>query len=133
MTNNEVEDYYKIWDESPNSIHYRGSDYLGLFLHTDALITDSGSFLAEYLVTNKPVLLLESDNSVRYNEFGEGIVNSFYSATSSDEINMFLDNTIKTGIDSLKMSRGISSSLVLYPPTGSSADLIVDHLQQALS
>ena len=132
MTQDKIAEFYQIWEESPNSIHYQWSDYLGLFMQTDALITDSGSFLAEYLVTKNPVLLLESKNSVRYNEFGEEIVRSFYNAQSSEDISSFLDDVVKTGIDPLKVAREACSSSVLYPASGSSADLIVDHLHQAL-
>ena len=38
------------------------TEYVELFKSSDALIHDCGSFMAEYLVTNKPVLFLEKNN-----------------------------------------------------------------------
>ena len=99
MSEVEVDNYYESWRDSPNSIFSEGSDYLGLFMCSDALITDSGSFLAEYLISRKPVLVLKSAKSVGYNEFGKQIFDSYYHAESVNEIEQFINKTLTAGFD----------------------------------
>lgn len=66
MTKEEADAYYadwgnfaKIWDEG---------DYLDLFNDSYAMITDSGSFLTEYLLTGSPIIHLFSSESAERNE-----------------------------------------------------------------
>jgi len=49
MTLNEVESYYAEWHNLSNGFVYDEGDYFNIFKSSDALITDCGSFLAEYL------------------------------------------------------------------------------------
>ncbi len=132
MSSSEVDEYYRLWDESQNSVYYQGSDYLNLFQHTDALITDSGSFLAEYLITEMPVLLLNSGKSVGYNELGQRIVDAYYQASSESEIDDFLSSVIINGVDSLCTKRKSLSSLIKVSGKRTSADLIVTNIKSSI-
>lgn len=66
-----TDEFFKFWSESDFAQIEEG-DYINLFQTSDAMIHDSGSFLAEYLCLNKPVMYLKTattaDNYL--NEFG---------------------------------------------------------------
>lgn len=49
--------YYEAWRRLPNATVAEG-DYIDLFLTSDAMIHDCGSFRAEYFYTKKPVMYL---------------------------------------------------------------------------
>jgi CDP-glycerol glycerophosphotransferase (TagB/SpsB family) len=66
-------EYIAKWKKSTNLDIVHG-DYIDLFISSDALIHDSGSFLAEYLILDKPVAYTVSDREdidSRFNKFGE--------------------------------------------------------------
>lgn len=132
MNSDEVDKYYRAWDERQNAVYYQGSDYLNLFQHTSGLITDSGSFLAEYLITEMPVLLLNSGKSVGYNELGQRIVKAYYLANTSFDIDGFLTGVIKNGNDLLAEERMRLSSLIKIPENDTSAELIVSHIKSSI-
>ncbi|MDL2223457.1 CDP-glycerol glycerophosphotransferase family protein [Bacteroidales bacterium OttesenSCG-928-M11] len=56
--------YYNSWSERENSQLEEG-EYIDLFITSDAMIHDSGSFLIEYLCLNKPVLRTDRDDTIR--------------------------------------------------------------------
>lgn len=65
-----TDEYYKYWNEAENCQLEEG-EYINLFKQSDAMIHDSGSFLAEYLYLNKPVFYFINDStSKRFNAFG---------------------------------------------------------------
>ena len=70
---NRTREFIAQWDESSNLDIVHG-DYIDLFCKSDGLIHDSGSFLAEYLILDKPAAYTVSDKDdldTRFNEFGE--------------------------------------------------------------
>lgn len=94
MTTEEVEKYWKDWGEIATV--YEKGDYMHLFSHSKAMITDCGSFLTEFLLTEKPVIRLASKNAVPYNPSAQKIVESYYCANNLDEMfNLFEDVLIK--------------------------------------
>ena len=80
LTKNEIDEYYDSWERLSNAKLYNDPNYFDIFKTSDALITDCGSFLAEYLPTKNPVLLLLNEDSVGYNEIGNKIVINYYKA-----------------------------------------------------
>ena len=123
----ETEDYYKKWDELPNARYYRGTDYASLYEYSDAMITDSGSFLGEYLICNKPGLKLDKKTQ-KYNEIGELVQQYWYRCNGNDleHIEKFINEVILGENDNLKNLRtefvyknlipkeGITASEVIY-------------------
>lgn len=63
--------YYDFWKNESHTQLDEG-EYTDLFLSSDAMIHDSGSFLAEFLYVEKPVmyLLAENNQGEYYSEFG---------------------------------------------------------------
>ena len=50
--------YLQDWDDLPNAQVYTGGYYQQIFATSDGIIHDSGSFIAEYQYTNKPMIYL---------------------------------------------------------------------------
>ena len=74
----EINNYFSEWEKIGKI--YPTGDYYELFSHSDCLITDCISFLAEYLPTGKPVIHLRKEN--QYKELSnkyEKIVNKLAS------------------------------------------------------
>jgi len=84
MSNEQVENYWKEWDRI--SFKYESGDYLDIFAQSKAMITDCGSFLTEYFVTEKPVIHLISEKSYGYNPSAEAVVENYYKANNLEEI-----------------------------------------------
>lgn len=63
--------YFELWNQTSN-LQFVEGDYLELFVQSDALIHDSGSFMVEYLMVNKPMAYTFSDRSPKdkFNELG---------------------------------------------------------------
>jgi len=66
------------------------SDYHAAFSASDALMTDVGSFLLEYLPTGKPLLYLHHPNGLGMND-DEELVNFLYVASSDSDIKKFIE------------------------------------------
>ena len=95
MTEEEIDEYYKAWEEI--GLVYNTGDYFNIFQSSDLMITDCGSFLAEYLPTGKPLIRLTNKNSVELNPLGETIVSAYYKSEKED--NSDLNQVLKTIIN----------------------------------
>ena len=62
MTPTEVADWQRDWAALPNTATHESAGFTGVFLASDALLTDGISFLVEYpLVTGKPTIFWEKE------------------------------------------------------------------------
>ena len=98
-----LDKYYDSWNDLPNASVYEGGDYFNLFATSNAMITDSVSFLSEYLYTGKPGLFLTRPEQ-KFNEFGEIVKEAWYQVDGKDfnKIESFIDKIIIRGEDPLK-------------------------------
>ena len=66
-----TDEFFCFWAES-HFAQIEEGDYVDLFQTSDAMIHDSGSFLAEYLCLDKPVMYLKTEATAEnyFNEFG---------------------------------------------------------------
>ncbi|WP_374175443.1 CDP-glycerol glycerophosphotransferase family protein [Flavobacterium tructae] len=98
--------YYDKWRQLPNGQCENG-EYTALFLTSDALIHDCGSFMAEYLVTGKPSLFMVRNESVmeHWNTFGEKAIAAHYQSRSKEQLIDFIENVILSGDDWMKKDR----------------------------
>ena len=79
----EYDRYVDEWNNLENADVVTSGEYFSLFKESDAMITDSVSFLAEYQFTHNPLLLLESGKE-KYNDFGNSILDILYKCPGDD-------------------------------------------------
>lgn len=123
-----TESYYNLWRTLPNTDINEG-EYVGLFRGSDAMIHDSGSFLVEYLYTNKPVLRTVNDVPFekQFNKFGLNCLDNYYKAGNIKDIELFIQNVIND-VDPLKEQRTKFVNEVLMPKGSPSQNIIDDIL-----
>ena len=111
-----TDSYYKEWETMPNSMLSEG-DYIDLFLSSDGIIHDSGSFIAEYLYTRKPALhtMTNPKTYEEFNEIGKQCLDVYYHAKNKNEIEAFIINLIN-GKDELFEARNKFITTNLMPP-----------------
>lgn len=127
-------EYFEQWEMAPNG-QLNEEDYFDLFLGSDAMIHDSGSFMVEYLVLNKPVLYTLRDRSVtdRFNEFGKLAFEEHYLAKNKDNILEFVEDVVLNEEDPMRERRGqfVENNITVKGMSPSLA--IVDFLNNTLN
>ena len=119
MTIDETNEYFNEWMNLENASVFESGNYIDMFRTSDVLITDCNSFLFEYLPTEKPVIQLINPKSKGHNEFGRKIIEGYYKAKSTDEIEEFLDKILLKGEDSLLQKRkDIIKNVLKLPKCG---------------
>ena len=103
-----TENFKKKWQVLDNCTIHEGN-YEDLFLDSDALIHDSGSFSVEYLQLDKPVAYLynpECGEKIvdRFNPYGEKAIEAHSLISSEEELLEFIHSII-AGIDKRKKDR----------------------------
>lgn len=128
---NKTEDYYNKWLLMANTNISEGS-YEDLFLTSDAMIHDCGSFIGEYLYVNKPVMrtLNNVPESEKMNDFAMKCISNHYLAYNEQDIEQFIQNVIND-IDPLKEQRTkfVNEELM---PKGSPSQNIVDDILNSI-
>ncbi|KAA6340144.1 hypothetical protein EZS27_011968 [termite gut metagenome] len=130
-----TDQYYEFWQNQDNS-QLEEIDYVDLFLTSDALILDSGSFLAEYFCTGKPELYMMASEKARgqFNMFGQILLNNVYLSESRNDIIKFIEEIVLEGNDSMKDQRNLVCQQYLYPSKEKYAsqkimDIIIEKLR----
>lgn len=128
-----TDEYYSLWANMPNTSINDG-DYEDLFLQSDAMIHDSGSFAVEYLYVNKPVMRTVYDVGIneQFNSFGIMCLNQHYLGYNEADIELFIQNVIK-GIDPLKQQRTEFISDVLLPKGGLPSENIISDIIDSIA
>jgi len=85
MTAVEIDDFKNEWNKLENTKFDFSSDFSEVFLDSDVLLSDGVSFLAEYQITEKPVVFIERKNHVDFNIFGEYAVQGTYRCSTIEE------------------------------------------------
>lgn len=113
--------YYRAWAEAPN-LQFEDGDYVDLFLTSDALIHDCGSFTVEYLMTCHPALYLaKSHHEDTLNGFGREAFALHYQGSTMADVEHFLRDTVLGGDDPLAARRKAFFRNHLMPPHGRTA------------
>lgn len=113
--------YYAAWQELPNTQLELGQ-YKELFRQSDAMIHDSGSFIIEYLLMNKPCMFLQQGSDFRaFNSCTHQALQCYTLARSTADIEQFLNEQVLAGSDTLKQKRSDFVRAHLLPPHGQSA------------
>ncbi|MDE7089874.1 MAG: CDP-glycerol glycerophosphotransferase family protein, partial [Prevotella sp.] len=128
-----TKEYYKEWNNLQNGLLNDGA-YEDLFMTSDAIIHDSGSFIGEYLFTRKPAMYLSNGRpfNEQYNQLAQKCLDNYYIGRSKEDIEKFIIDVIE-GKDPLKEKREIFDYKELLPPNGKLAsENIMDDLIKEL-
>lgn len=103
-----IKNYLTTLKSHQNMIYQEGGEYFDTFIESSGLIHDCGSFMAEYLFTDKPccyMLKKELPLDYTFTPFGIEILKHYYKAFSRQDILDFIDNVIVENNDIMKDSR----------------------------
>lgn len=109
-----------VFDETEN--------YSDAFLSSDALMTDAGSFLLEYLPTEKPILYLHNPDGPGLNE-SAGFVDSYYQASDFSAVLDFFE-MVRKGDDPGREERLSLIPFLLHRTDGTVGAQIANHIAQ---
>ena len=115
-----TDEYYNKWASLPNT-QFEDADFIDLFMTSDAMIHDSGSFTAEYHYSLKPVLFsTQKLEEVRepLNQFGRDALDVHYIGKNVKEIKEFIDKVVIEGHDTMLSERQKFYNKYLLPPNG---------------
>ncbi|MBE6447951.1 MAG: hypothetical protein E7018_01455 [Alphaproteobacteria bacterium] len=101
MTEKEIENYFKEWNKI-GSISDKGN-YVNLFKKSKCMITDCGSFITEYFVTQKPLIHLRNPNAKDYNGLNDVIKETLYKVYNLNELENALKDILEKN-DDLQLS-----------------------------
>ncbi|VXA96427.1 CDP-Glycerol:Poly(Glycerophosphate) glycerophosphotransferase [Flavobacterium sp. 9R] len=98
--------YYEYWENLPNG-QFESAEYGDLFLTSDALIHDCGSFISEYLFTMKPTLFMVRNENVMkmWSEYGEKALSVHYQSRTNQELEDFIESVVLNGSDRMEKER----------------------------
>lgn len=127
--------YYQSWASGFNT-QLELSEFFDLFITSDAMIHNCGSFTAEYLFTGKPVLFTtenQSDTAATLNEFGKQCFQLHYIAENCDQIESFISDVVLGKNDYLESKRSHFRDTILLPPAGQTvASLMYQEILKSL-
>lgn len=129
-----TDSYFNKWVNLENG-QFGDGYYIDLFLTSDALIHDSGSFMAEYLITGKPSLFMVRDESVMdyWNAFGEKAIAAHYQSRNQKQVIDFIENVVLKEKDPLKEERDAFVKNTLLPKNNLTAsENILNYLENQI-
>lgn len=129
-----VSRYYDLWRNMENTQVELG-EYIDLFVSSDAMIFDSGSFVGEYLYTQKPSLFVCSDGiESQMNQYGRMALGCHQQASGMEGITNFVDSIVAGLEDPKAETKKEFFDKYLVPPNGMSASQnILNYLASVLT
>lgn len=113
--------YYGRWESMPNSQLETGA-YVELFKQSDAMVHDSGSFIMEYLLVDKPCMYLQLEgSSVDFNEDTQRALDCYRKGKSIEDVESFLLDLLQGKPDAMARPRARYRKSSLIPPRGKTA------------
>ena len=126
----EIDAFLARIESSENTAWYRELDYRSGLAAAEAFISEHSSLLIEMILTQKPVLYLE-DIPVTHNEFGEGIISTYYKGTGLEDVIRYLD-MLRRGEDSKKEDRRKALEEFIPLRDGKSGERIKDDIVRSI-
>ncbi len=128
-----TDEYYNRWRNGYNTQLETG-DFIELFKSSDGMIHDCGSFTAEYLFTESPVIFMSKDmNTVRgmADDFGNRCLDMHYIGNDSSDVENFIKEIVIGEKDPMSKKRTAFKKDMLTPPNGKSVafNIYTDILQ----
>jgi len=126
----EVE-FRKLCAEKDNLWLDENADYMESFAASNAIMTDVGSFLLEYLPTKNPIMYLHHPEGFGLNDDGD-LVDHYYRANLPEDIPPFIDMVSK-GQDPMREERIGVTDEYLFGLDGKAGQRIADYIVEELS
>lgn len=135
MTPSEYEEYIERWCSFPNGFYVYDGEYIDLFKRSSLMITDSGSFINEYLPSGHPcIYLLNPENEKEMDNFtnsAKKILDTYYCCENWEDaersfVNIIIHQKDPKCHDRQKMAE---SELNLV---GHAGKKIVEHITQCV-
>ena len=107
-TEEQINEYMSSLLENDNMTYDASGDYFDKFVNSDAMIHDCGSFIGEYLYTEKPCCYMMKSKEATYNglvPFGQQCMDQYYHAFEEKDIIDFIENVVINGNDPKKEER----------------------------
>ena len=126
--------YYNKWVGLENG-QFENSEYLDLFLTSDALIHDCGSFMSEYLIVGKPSLFMIRSESVmkEWSSFGEKAVSVHYQSRDKKELIDFIEDVVLKENDWMKEERNnFVQNILIQKDSSTASQNILNYLESQL-
>ena len=117
-----AKEYYDAWVTMENTQLDTG-EFVDLFMTSDAMIHDCGSFSVEYHYSGNPVMYVAEDFEEQVAdmaEFGQLATRMHYVGTNGQDIIDFIENVVIGGNDPMKKKRAEFVQKYLVPPNGKS-------------
>lgn len=137
MSLDEYKNYLEKWNNLSNGIVVTGGDYIDLFKKSDLMITDCGSFIGEWLLTEKPcIYLVNPERNLHtymdgFSNFARKILEKYYLAYNQNDIEKYFQMVMESKQDPLKQER-ISVKDDIFINIGSASKNVVDYLKKVL-
>ncbi len=112
--------YYNEWHNMDNTQIETG-EFVDLFMTSDAMIHDSGSFCVEYHYSGNPVMYIADnfeEQVAEMAEFGQLAMRQHYIGKDEQDIIHFIENVVLAGNDPMKEGREEFVKQYLLPPNG---------------
>ena len=130
-----TDEYYELWRTMPNT-QLEAGEFVDLFMTSDAMIHDSGSFAVEYHYSRKPVMFVSKNMKPildTQSTFGLKAYDLHYIGKDEAGIRRFIDEVVLGGNDPLLPEREQFFRDYLLPPGGKSvAQNILDDILDSL-
>lgn len=131
----EYQEYIKEWSQLPNGYYCNDGDYIDLFKASSCMITDCGSFIGEYLLSEKPcIYLLNPDNKEQmqgYTKTAKKILEQYYLCNSLEDIKKYVQWVIVDDNDDKKEDR-LKIANEEFVNIGNSGEFICRYLEEQL-
>ncbi|MBR3178465.1 MAG: GNAT family N-acetyltransferase [Clostridia bacterium] len=134
-TQEEVKDYISYLKSIPNLVYDQSGDYFQTFVDSDAMIHDCGSFIGEYLYTEKPCCyMMQSEEKTRETLLPTGIacMDQYYHAFNEQDIMDFIQKVVIDGDDPMKHQREQFSRSELKKYYPNAANRVIELLKQEI-
>ena len=128
--------YRRDMSALPNVEFQQGGDYFDVFVNSDAMIHDCGSFLAEYFYTGHPQCYILRDRSTldrEFTPFGKRLQDHVDHAFTREDIRDFVRKVVSGSIDGREQERqGFAEREVcMYHPHAS--EKVLEEIVRSLS
>lgn len=123
-----AEAFYAKWREMPNTQLEHGA-YTDLFMQSDAMIHDCGSFIQEYLFADKPCMYLRDGAGYQgYSDMALDCLNAYQIGITREEIEEFLQMVLRGEDPKAEVRRQLREKYLVPPHGQSAAQNIIDCL-----